>query len=178
MTMVYHDEDGNVDYLRGKRVGVIGYGNMGSPMALNLRDSGVDVILHEPRAERREQALEDGFSPVAIAELVAAADIIMPLLRDEAMPKIYLEGVSPHLRRGQTLIFSSAYNLTFGFIEAPPFVDVGLVAARTRRRRPRPLPVWRRLRLVRRRRAGRQPQRVADDPRGGESGGRAQSRRH
>ncbi|MBN8636889.1 MAG: NAD(P)-binding domain-containing protein [Anaerolineae bacterium] len=131
MTMVYHDEDGNVDYLRGKRVGVIGYGNMGSPMALNLRDSGVDVILHEPRAERREQALADGFMPVAIAELVAAADIIMPLLRDEAMPKIYLEGVSPHLRRGQTLIFSSAYNLTFGFIEAPPFVDVGLVAART-----------------------------------------------
>lgn len=131
MTMVYHDEDGNVEYLRGKRIGVIGYGNMGSPMALNLRDSGVSVIVHEPRSERRAQAVADGFTPVEIAELVTQSDIIMPLLRDEAMPKIYLEGVSPHLRRGQTLIFSSAYNLTFGFIEAPPFVDVGLVAART-----------------------------------------------
>jgi ketol-acid reductoisomerase len=131
MTMVYHDEDGNLDYLRGKRIGVIGYGNMGSPMALNLRDSGVTVLVHEPRPERRDQAVADGFTPVEITELVAVADIIMPLLRDEAMPKVYLEGVSPHLRRGQTLIFSSAYNLTFGFIEAPPFVDVGLVAART-----------------------------------------------
>jgi ketol-acid reductoisomerase len=55
----------------------------------------------------------------------------MPLLRDEAMPQIYLEHVSPHLRRGQALVFSSAYNLTYGFIEAPPFIDVGLVSART-----------------------------------------------
>lgn len=131
MTMVYHEDDGNVETLSGKRVGVIGYGNMGCPMALNLRDSGINVIVHEPRPQRREQAAADGFAPVGIAELVSASDIIMPLLRDEAMPKIYLEGVSPHLRRGQTLIFSSAYNLTFGFIEAPPFVDVGLVAART-----------------------------------------------
>src|SRR5690606_16549 len=59
------------------------------------------------------------------------ADVIMPLLRDEAMPKIYLEHITPYLRRGQTLIFSSAYNITFGFIEAPPFVDVGLVSAKT-----------------------------------------------
>jgi len=129
--MVYHDADGDLNFLSGKRIGIIGYGNMGRPMALNLRDSGANVIVHEPRAEKRAEASAEGFTPIPIAELVAAADIIMPLLRDEAMPKVYLEGVSPHLRRGQTLIFSSAYNLTFGFIEAPPFVDVGLVAART-----------------------------------------------
>jgi ketol-acid reductoisomerase len=131
MTAVYHDQDGNADYLSGKRVGIIGYGNMGRPVALNLRDSGVQVWVSEPRPEKRREATDEGFTPVEVIDLVAASDILMPLLRDEAMPRVYLEHVSPHLRRGQTLIFSSAYNLTFGFIEAPPFVDVGLVSART-----------------------------------------------
>ncbi|MBK8033730.1 MAG: hypothetical protein IPK17_30380 [Chloroflexi bacterium] len=108
-------KDGNVDYLkRQARRRYWLHGSMGSPMALNLRDSGVGVISVSPARAYREQALADGFTPVAIAELVVAADIIMPLLRDQAMPKIYLEGVSPHLRRDQALIFSSAYNLTFG----------------------------------------------------------------
>lgn len=131
MTVVYHEEDGNPEYLSGKTVGIIGYGNMGRPVALNLRDSGVRVLVSEPRPDNHARAVEEGFTPVEFAELVRASDILMPLLRDEAMPKIYLEHVSPYLRRGQVLIFSSAYNLTFGFIEAPPFVDVGLVSART-----------------------------------------------
>jgi ketol-acid reductoisomerase len=131
MTAVYHDQDGNADYLSGKRIGIIGYGNMGRPVALNLRDSGVQVWVSEPRPEKRREAIDEGFNPVEVVDLVAASDILMPLLRDEAMPRVYLEHVSPHLRRGQTLVFSSAYNLTFGFIEAPPFVDVGLVSART-----------------------------------------------
>jgi ketol-acid reductoisomerase len=131
MTVIYHDEDGSIDDLRGKRVSVIGYGNMGRPVALNLRDSGIDVIVSEPTLERHPQVRDEGFVPVPIPDAVAQADIIMPLVRDEAMAQIYLESVSPHLRRGQALVFSSAYNITYGFIEAPPFVDVGLVSART-----------------------------------------------
>ncbi|MEP7294179.1 MAG: NAD(P)-binding domain-containing protein, partial [Chloroflexota bacterium] len=131
MTVIYHDEDGDLNIVRGKRVGIIGYGNMGRPVALNLRDSGVQVLISEPRAERQAEAVIEGFTLTDIEELVRASDVIMPLLRDEAMPAIYLEHVSPHLRRGQALVFSSAYNLTYGFIEAPPFVDVGLVSART-----------------------------------------------
>ncbi len=131
MTVVYHEEDGDLSVLAGKRVGIIGYGNMGCPVALNLRDSGIEVLVSEPRAEKQAEALREGFMLVEIEELVRASDVIMPLLRDEAMPKIYLEQVSPHLRRDQALVFSSAYNLTYGFIEAPPFVDVGLVSART-----------------------------------------------
>jgi len=131
MTVIYHDEDGDLGILQGKRIGVIGFGNMGRPVALNLRDSGVNVIIYEPRAEKQAEAVLEGFTLTDIEELVRASDVIMPLLRDEAMPQIYLEHVSPHLRRGQALVFSSAYNLTYGFIEAPPFVDVGLVSART-----------------------------------------------
>ncbi len=131
MTVIYHDEDGRLDVLSGKRVGVIGYGNMGRPVALNLRDSGVEVLVSEPSPEKQAQAATEGFIQTDIEEVVRASDVIMPLLRDEAMPKIYLEHVSPSLRRGQALVFSSAYNLTYGFIEAPPFVDVGLVSART-----------------------------------------------
>lgn len=131
MTVIYHDEDGDLGVLQGKRIGVIGFGNMGRPVALNLRDSGVNVIIYEPRPEKQAEAVLEGFTLTDIEELVRASDVIMPLLRDEAMPQIYLEHVSPHLRRGQALVFSSAYNLTYGFIEAPPFVDVGLVSART-----------------------------------------------
>lgn len=130
MTVIYHDQDGDLNVLSGKRVAVVGYGNMGRPVALNLRDSGVSVVVSEPRPERAAEAAGEGFTQVPIAEAVQAADVIMPLLRDEAMPRIYLEEISPHLQRGQTLIFSSAYNLTYGLIEAPAFVDVALVSAR------------------------------------------------
>lgn len=131
MTIIYHDENGDLAFLNGKQVSVIGYGNMGRPVALNLRESGVNVLVSEPRPERQEAAVAEGFTLTEVSEATRTADVIMPLLRDEAMPKIYLEHVTPYLRRGQTLIFSSAYNITFGFIEAPPFVDVGLVSAKT-----------------------------------------------
>ncbi len=131
MTVIYHDEDGDLNVLASKRVGIIGYGHMGHPVALNLRDSGIHVLVSEPRPEKQAEAVREGFIVTGIEELVDESDVIMALLRDEAMPKIYLESVSPHLRRGQALVFSSAYNLTYGFIEAPPFVDVGLVSART-----------------------------------------------
>lgn len=131
MTVIYHEEAGNLDDLVGRRVGVIGFGNMGEPAALNLRDSGVDVLVCDNRAERLGAAAAAGFDTATIQQVVQSCNILLLLYRDEAMPQIYLEEVSPHLRRGHVLIFSSAYNVAFGFIEAPPFVDVGLVAART-----------------------------------------------
>lgn len=131
MTVIYHDEDGDLSLLSGKRVAIIGYGNMGRPTALNLRDSQVQVLVSEPTAEKQELAAQEGFVIHEIPFAVQHAEIIMPLLRDEAMPQVYLESISPYLQRGQVLIFSSAYNVTYGLIEAPPFVDVGLVSART-----------------------------------------------
>ncbi len=129
--MVYHEADGNLGVLTGKQVAVIGYGNMGRPIALNLRDSGVSVLVSEPSIDRQLLVQAEGFAVTPISDAVRAADAVLLLVRDEHMPALYLEQVSPHLRRGQALIFSSAYNVTFGFIEPPPFVDVGLVSAKT-----------------------------------------------
>lgn len=131
MTVIYHEEDGQLDDLTGARVGIIGYGNMGCPVALNLRNSGINVLVCDNREERLVAATNDGFETASIEDVVRSCEILMLLYRDEAMPQIYLEQVSPHLQRGQTLVFSSAYNVAFGYIEAPPFVDVCLVAART-----------------------------------------------
>ncbi|NDJ60469.1 MAG: NAD(P)-binding domain-containing protein [Chloroflexi bacterium] len=131
MTVIYHEEDGDLGLLSGKTVAVIGYGHMGQAMAHNLRDSGVQMIVADPRPERQAQIIDAGLVPATLDEATRSAEILLLLLRDELMPRIYLEQISPHLRRDQMLLFSNAYNVTFGFIEAPPFVDVGLVAART-----------------------------------------------
>lgn len=131
MTIIYHDEHGDLNVLANKRIAIIGYGNMGRPAALNLRDSGVTVLVADPSPDKQFMATEEGFHVVGMDEAARLADVIMPLVRDEAMPRTYLEAISPHLRRDHVLIFSSAYNIAFGFIEPPAFVDVGLVSART-----------------------------------------------
>lgn len=131
MTIVYHEEDGNLDDLAGKLVAIIGFGSLGRPSALNLRDNGVRVVIGAHTPEGREYATNDGFFALNIADAVQRADIIMMMTPDEVMPQVYLEQVSPYLERGDTLIFANAYNIAFGFIEAPPFIDVGLIAPRT-----------------------------------------------
>lgn len=131
MSMVYQEMDGDLEYLTGKRVGIIGYGNLGRPMALNLRDSGVDVFVSDNDPQRQNIAMREGFDLATTAELVQQANIVMLMVPDERMPQIYLEQVSPNLARNHTLIFGSSYNIAFGFIEAPPFIDVGLIAPRT-----------------------------------------------
>ena len=129
MTIVYHEEDGDLNYLTGRIVSVIGYGSLGRPVALNLRDSGIQLIVGRRGEEPPGDA--DGLTFSTIEEAVKNSHIIMMLLPDEAMPEVYLKQVSPNLLRGHTLIFGSAYNVAFGFIEPPPFVDVGLIAPRT-----------------------------------------------
>ncbi len=130
MTIIYHEEDGDLNYLTGRNIGVIGYGNLGRPMALNLHDSGLQVVVGV-RADEQAAVLADGLPTADIATTAQNANILFLLLPDEVMPEIYLEHISPFLRSGCTLIFASAYNVAFGFIEAPPFVDVGLIAPRT-----------------------------------------------
>ncbi len=131
MSVVYHEQDANLQDLAGRRVGVLGYGSMGRPIALNLRDSGVNVFAGVRSPEKQHLAQADRVVAAPIETIVQQCDIVLLMLPDEVMPRIYLEKVSPFLQRGSTLIFASGYNVAFGFIEAPPFVDVGLLAPRT-----------------------------------------------
>lgn len=131
MTMIYHEDAGDLAFLTGKPIAVLGYGSLGRSIALNLRDSGVQVFVGVRTAESAETARADGLSPLSIEAAAQAAPILFMLLPDEVMPGVYLEQVSPHLRKGSTLVFASGYNVAFGYIEAPPFVDVGMIAPRT-----------------------------------------------
>lgn len=130
MRMIYREEDGDLGILANKRVGVIGYGNMGRPIAHNLRDNNIDVLIGIHTQAARDRATEDGFPSDTIEQVTREADILMLLLRDEVMPQVYIEKISPHLKNNQMLAFASGYNIRYGFIEPPSFVDVALVAPR------------------------------------------------
>lgn len=131
MTVMYGEQDAELSVIANRRIAVIGYGNLGRPVALNLRDSGLNITIALRRDESHAIAEGDGFATVDIEQAVQNCDILLLMLSDEIMAQTYLASISPHLRRGHTLIFASGYNLAFGFIEPPPFVDVGLIAPRT-----------------------------------------------
>lgn len=130
MPFIYHDDDGDLNDLSGRQVSIIGYGNLGRPLALNLRDSGINALVGTRGEDSREQARDDGLEAGTIEDAVRRGQVIFMLLPDEVMPAFYLEQVSPYLKRNDMLVFGSAYNVAFGFIEAPSFVDVGLLAPR------------------------------------------------
>src|SRR5260221_318092 len=130
MTPIYREDAADPAALNGCQIAVIGYGNLGRPMALNLRDSGLNVIVGNTDDAYKAQAIQDGFETMGLSEAATVADIKLLLLPDEAMPDLYLKHISPTLRPGHTLVFTSGYNVTFGFIEPPPFVDVLLLAPR------------------------------------------------
>ncbi|NJR12619.1 NAD(P)-binding domain-containing protein [bacterium] len=131
MTVVYNESDADIRVLKDKTIGVIGYGNMGRPLALNLQDSGVRVVTTARTAETEAEAVADGIPFLSMEQVVRSAEILLLLLPDEEMAAIYLNQISPHLTRAHTLMFASGYNIAFNYIEPPSFVDVGLLAPRT-----------------------------------------------
>lgn len=131
MTLLHREDDASLNALSGKTVGMIGYGGLGRPVASNLRDTGVRLLIGVGEGETREEARRDGFAPQDIADIIPKCHILMLMLPDEALPEVYLEMVSPALQRGHLLVFASGYNIAFGCIEPPPFVDVGMIAPRT-----------------------------------------------
>jgi ketol-acid reductoisomerase len=131
MPQVYYDDDADVSILYGKSIGILGYGNMGRPVAWNLRDSRLDIRVGcRERDEMYQRALDDGFPTGLIEDITVQTDIQFMLLPDEIAPQVYQSRIAPHLRNGNTLIFASGYNVAFGFIEPPNFIDVGLLAPR------------------------------------------------
>jgi ketol-acid reductoisomerase len=129
-TTIYHDEDADLSLLQGSTVAVVGYGNQGRSQALNLRDSGVAVIVGNIRDQAHEAALEDDFEVLPIEEACRQADVVMLLIPDEVMPQVYEQKIAPNLSAGNLLCFASGYNVAFGLIEPAPDLDVVLVAPR------------------------------------------------
>ena len=126
----FYDPDASLDILRTKTLGIVGYGNQGRAQALNLRDSGLNVIVGSLRDESASQAEKDGFTVRSIEEVAERADVIALLIPDEVQRDVYNNVFSPRLRAGQTLDFAHGYNIHYGLIKPPKDVDVIMVAPR------------------------------------------------
>ena len=105
MTRIFHDSDADLSVLAGQTLAVVGYGNQGRSQALNLRDSGLRVIVGNRQDESAEQAKRDGFDVHSIAQACALTDTVMLLVPDEIMPAVYTDEVAPQLGAGNTLDF-------------------------------------------------------------------------
>ncbi|MFO7898693.1 MAG: ketol-acid reductoisomerase [Planctomycetota bacterium] len=128
MTTEYSEDDGDLELIRQRTAAIIGYGNQGHAHALNLRDSGVDVIVGQRPGESFDRAVDDGFEPMPVADAAGQADVVMLMLPDETMADIYDAEVSDRLRPGDALGFSHGFNIRFGLIDPPPGVDVFMVS--------------------------------------------------
>lgn len=126
---MYYEKDGDLGVFEGKTVAVLGYGSQGHAHALNLRDAGVSVMVglrsDSPSAEK---ARELGLRVATVAECAQEADVLMMLLPDERQKGVYDTEMAPYLREGQALAFAHGFNIHFGQIVPPPFVDVFMVA--------------------------------------------------
>ncbi len=129
MARMYYDQDANLDLLAGKTVAIIGYGSQGHAHALNLKDSGVNVVVGLYAGSKSAKKAEDaGLKVLSVAEASKAADWIMILLPDEVQKTIYKEEIEPNLTEGKVLFFAHGFNINFGQIVPPSFVDVVMVA--------------------------------------------------
>lgn len=129
MAKLFYQKDCNIDLLKGKTVAVIGYGSQGHAHALNLHESGVNVIVGLYNGSKSwEKAQKAGLKVATVDEATAAADIVMILLPDEKQSAIYYEHIAHNMTKGKTLAFAHGFNIHFGQIVAPADVDVIMIA--------------------------------------------------
>lgn len=129
MARMYYDTDANLDLLAGKTVAIIGYGSQGHAHALNLRDSGVNVIVGlYPGSRSAAKAEAEGLSVKSVADAAAAADLIMILLPDEVQKTVFESEIKPNLSAGNILAFAHGFNIHFAQVVPPSDVDVVMVA--------------------------------------------------
>lgn len=129
MAKMYYDADADMELLRGKKIAVIGYGSQGHAHALNLKESGLEVIVGLYKGSPSWNKAEEGGLTVMETEQVAReADFIMMLVPDEKQAKLYKEAIEPNLKAGDTLMFAHGFNIHYGQITPPDYVDVSMVA--------------------------------------------------
>ena len=129
MAKMFYEKDTNLDLLKGKKVAVIGYGSQGHAHALNLHESGVDVVVGLYEGSKSwDRVKEAGLEVATVANAVKSADVVMMLVPDEKQAKLYKEEVAQYLEAGNALVFAHGFNIHYGQIVPPADVDVFMVA--------------------------------------------------
>ena len=140
MPTLYYDRDVDLERLRNRTVAIIGYGSQGHAHALNLRDSGCDVVVGlYPESKSVAKATADGLRVVSVPEAVLRAQLVMLLTPDMGQAKLYENEVAPYLTHQHTLMFAHGFNIRFGQIVPPPYVNVSMVAPKSPGHRMREL---------------------------------------
>ena len=129
MTTIYYNNDANLDLLKNKVIGIIGYGSQGHAHALNLKDNGQNVLIGLYQGSKSwGKAVSDGLEVTLVDDLAKRADIIMMLLPDHTMASVYKESIEPYLSTDKTLMFAHGFNIHYKAIVPPNNVDVSMVA--------------------------------------------------
>ena len=126
---IWYEKDADLSVFDGKKVAILGYGSQGHAHALNLRDSGVDVVVGlRPTSKSVEYAKEQGLEVKPVAEAVAEADVVMILLPDQYQAAVYKKDVEPNLKPGAALAFAHGFNIHYGYIKPSEDHPVFMVA--------------------------------------------------
>jgi len=129
MATMFYDKDADIELIRGRKVAVIGYGSQGHAHALNLQDSGVDVVVGlQAGSKSAEKAKAAGLRVMSVAEAAASANVIMVLIPDQHQARVYRSEIAPHLTAGKMLMFAHGFAIRFNWIVPPADVDVTMVA--------------------------------------------------
>ena len=140
MAKVYYEADGDLKNLAGKTIAIIGYGSQGHAHALNLRDSGLKVIVGLPASSKsRPKAAAQNLEVVEPAEAARRGDVVVVLIPDPVQAQVYKDSIAPHLGPGKTLLFAHGFNIHFKFVVPPSSVDVIMIAPKSPGHRMREL---------------------------------------
>jgi ketol-acid reductoisomerase len=136
----YYEKDGNLNLLKDRTVAIIGYGSQGHAHALNLRDSGVDVVVGLPTTSQSvAKAKAAGLKVLTPSEAAKAASVVMILVPDHTQGDLYNNEIAPHMTAGKTLMFAHGFNIHFGQITPPADIDVTMIAPKAPGHRVREL---------------------------------------
>ena len=127
---IYHEKDADISILKDSVISIIGYGNQGRSQALNIRDSGLNVIVGNVEDNYKKNAIRDGFETFSIEDAVKKSNISFILIPDEIMKEVFAKNIKPNLKQGDAIVFASGYNVGFNLLDFPDNIDVLMIAPR------------------------------------------------